>query len=41
LHADIRLLSRAKGSDRPKKNARNASTISSRIRNVKSNSRRK
>jgi DNA-binding transcriptional MerR regulator len=41
LRADIRLLSRAKGFDRPKKKARNVLTISSRIRNVKSNSRRK
>jgi DNA-binding transcriptional MerR regulator len=41
LRSDIRLLSRAKGSDLLRKNARDASTVSSRRKNVKSNSRRK
>jgi DNA-binding transcriptional MerR regulator len=41
LRSDIRLLSRAKGSDLPRKDARDASTVSSRRKNVKSNSRRK
>lgn len=41
LHSDIRLLSRAKESDLPRKNARDESTASSRRKNVKSNSWRK
>ncbi|HEV3098168.1 MAG TPA: hypothetical protein VGY75_00480, partial [Candidatus Udaeobacter sp.] len=41
LRSEIRLLSRAKGPDLPRKNARDASTVSSRRKNVKSNSRRK
>lgn len=41
LRSDIRLLSRAKGSELPGKNARDASTVSSRRKNMKSKSRRK
>jgi DNA-binding transcriptional MerR regulator len=41
LRSDIQLLSQAKGSSPAKESAHNASTISSRRVNVKSNSRRK